>query len=81
MKMLILLIFLLLLVLFIIYYISYSNINLYNTIYLDSDNNYVVVLEKNLLNTTITYYFNKPATIPTISFLTNYHIYYNNGNY
>lgn len=64
-----------LLALFIVYAILVYNIELYNVIYLDSNNTQVVVLNKNLLNTTISFIDSEPITVSTIYFLINYHQY------
>ena len=62
-------------ILIIEYLDEYYNIEMFNTVYTADDIEQVVVIDKNILFTTISYLDKDPEKIFTIEFITKYHLY------
>ena len=62
-------------ILIIKYLDEYYNIEMFNTVYTADDIEQVVVIDKNILFTTISYLDKDPEKIFTIEFITKYHLY------
>lgn len=62
-------------ILIIKYLDEYYNIEMFNTVYTADDIEQVVVIDKNILFTTISFLDRDPVKIFTIEFIIKYHLY------